>query len=282
MLKDKPGVLHIHSRAAHLPYALLAGWLARVPVVVSIHEPGGVGQEAWLDWWMIRFFADWVVFPADNIQRQYVGLLEERRSVLRYSHPVAPVREPVVGRTLRIALPGRMGCRKGYDVFLETCRVLREEGVVFEAWFAGGGWSSEREQVQAREFIRAHHLESVVSDLDLLPDISHLYEQMDVLLLTSRRDPLPRVIMEAMCHGIPVVATRVDGIPEMVEDGVTGLLVSSEDAAGFAAAVKRLLEDEPLRRQMGAAGRERAKKLFSPDTYREQMMAIYAKLEPGP
>ncbi len=279
MLKEKPGVLHIHSRAAHLPYALLAGRWARVPVVVSVHEPGEMGQESWMDRWMIRGFADWVIFPADNIQQQYPGLLEGRRSILRYYHPIAQTQDPSARQVPRVVMPGRMGRRKGYDIFLETCRVLHEKGVVFEAWFAGGGWGSGQEHAHAREFIHTHQLESVVVDLDFLPDISHLYGQMDILLLTSRFDPLPRVIMEAMCHGIPVVATRVDGIPEMVEDGVTGILVSSQDVDGFAAAVKRLLEDEPLRRQMGAAGRERAKSLFSPETYREGMLSIYGRLE---
>ena len=282
LLKEHPGILHIHSRAAHLPYALLAGWLARVPVVVSIHEPGDVGQETWLDLWMIRRFADWVVFPADGIQRQYPGLLEGRRSILRYYHDLAPLRRvPSTPHVPRLAMLGRMGHRKGYDIFLAACRMLHNEGISFSAWLGGGGWGAESDRARAHHFIRENHLENAVSDLDLLPDISSLYDQIDVLLLTSRRDPLPRVVMEAMCHGIPVVATRVDGIPEMVEDGVTGILVEPEDAEGFAAAVKRLLENEPLRLQMGAAGRERAKRLFSPDTYRERMMAIYGKLEQG-
>ncbi len=282
ILKARPGILHVHSRAAHLPYALLAGWWARVPVVVSIHEPGDVGQETWLDLWMIGRLADWVVFPADNIQRQYPGLLEGRRSILRYCHDLAPLRSgPAPSPVPRLAMLGRMGQRKGYDVFLATCRILRDEGIPFDAWLGGGGWGSEQDRAQAHRFIRENRLENAVSDLDLLPDISALYERTDVLLLTSRRDPLPRVVMEAMCHGIPVVATRVDGIPEMVEDGVTGILVEPEDAPGFAAAVKRLLENEPLRRQMGAAGRERARMLFSPETYRARMMAIYGELERG-
>jgi glycosyltransferase involved in cell wall biosynthesis len=70
----------------------------------------------------------------------------------------------------------------------------------------------------------------------------------------------------------------VDGIPEMVEESVTGFLVESEDAEGFARAVKQLLEDRNLRLRMGAAGRERARKLFSPETYEAAMVALYREI----
>ena len=98
------------------------------------------------------------------------------------------------------------------------------------------------------------------------------------MVLPSRRDPLPRVVMEAMCRGIPVVATRVDGIPEMVVDGETGFLVDSEDAAGFAAATARLLAEPELRARMGAAARARARQLFSEDAYVAAMLDLYRGL----
>jgi glycosyltransferase involved in cell wall biosynthesis len=119
-----------------------------------------------------------------------------------------------------------------------------------------------------------------VKDCGVLADMDGVYAQADVVLLTSRRDPLPRVVMEAMCHGLPVVATRVDGIPEMVEDGATGFLAESEDAQGLAEAVGRLLEDAALRRRMGEAGRERAGRLFSPEAYARASMDVYSRLLP--
>jgi len=120
-----------------------------------------------------------------------------------------------------------------------------------------------------------------VTDLGLVEDMAPVYAQTDLLLLPARRDPLPRVVMEAMCWGIPVVASRVDGIPEMVEDGVTGLLAPPEDAAGFAAAADRLLKDPELRRRMGEAGRDRARRLFSPEAYRAAMREIYRRWIPA-
>ena len=278
-LKAAPGILHLHSLAEHTPYSLVAGWLARVPAVISIHEPWAGGPGGWLQASLVRWLAAWVVFPARAVAEPYPRFLRRNSSTRPYAAEVAPERpqdrdrEPPL-----VAMPALMSRRKGYDVFLDVCRRLRENGVDFEAWMGGGGWHSAREQREAREYLQAHRLDSAVKDLGLLPEIGSLYAQMDVLLLTSRRDPLPRVVMEAMCHGIPVVASRVDGIPELVEDGATGVLVAPGDAAGFAQAVQRLLEDRGLRQRMGAAGRERARDLFSPAKYAAAMNQIYAGL----
>ena len=258
-LKKEPGILHLHSLADHTPYSLLAGWLARVPVVISIHEPWVGGWGAWFQSWLVHRMSDYVVFPARAVAEPYPRFLRRNSATMPYAaevaprHAKAPPRKPPL-----VVMPALMSRRKGYDIFLRVCRRLHEDGAVFEAWMGGGGWHLGQQQREANEYLKAHGLDSFVKDLDLLPAIGSLYEQMDILLLTSRRDPLPRVIMEAMCHGLPVVATRVDGIPELVEDGVTGMLVESGDVAGFAQAVERLLENKDLRMHMGAAGRARA------------------------
>jgi glycosyltransferase involved in cell wall biosynthesis len=274
LLKDKPGILHIHSRAAHLPYALLAGRWAGVPVVVTIHEPWGGGLEARSELWLIRLFAQRVVFLTNTMQRQHPRLFGKRAAVV-YNHcSLAPERRPPANPHPRVDLVARMSPAKGTDVFLQTCRRLREAGADFEAEMIGA-WPTPEMRAAAESYIRDNQLGDVVSIRGPQTDMAPVYARMDILLLPTRRDSFPRVVMEAMCHGIPVVATRVDGIPEMVADGVTGFLVEPEDAEGFARSVERLLKDEALRRQMGKAGRERAQNLFSPEAYCERMNEIY-------
>ncbi len=278
-LRERPGLLHVHSRAPHLPYALLAGWLARVPVVATIHEPWTGGAEAWFDALLIRCFADRVVFPAAAVADAYPRFLRRRSMQARYFAAVLPARPPrAAADRPRIGLPARLGHRKGVDVFLEACRRLRDDGVAFEAWMGGGGWESEEARRSATDYMARHGLVDVVAAVDLVPGLDPWYARTDVVVLPSRRDPLPRVVMEAMCRGIPVVAARVDGIPEMVVDGETGFLVASEDAAGFAEAVARLLADPERRARMGAAARERARRLFSQDAYVAAMLDLYRGL----
>ena len=88
-------------------------------------------------------------------------------------------------------------------------------------------------------------------------ELERLYDRAAVVVLPSYREGLPLCVIEAMAHGRPVVASNVGGIPELVEDGVTGLLVEPGDVDGLRATIERLLQDPALRRRMGLAGRER-------------------------
>ena len=88
-------------------------------------------------------------------------------------------------------------------------------------------------------------------------ELERLYDRAAVVVLPSYREGLPLCVLEAMAHGRPVVATRVGGIPELVEDGVTGFLVEPGDVAGLRVALERLLADPMLRRRMGREARRR-------------------------
>jgi glycosyltransferase involved in cell wall biosynthesis len=105
-------------------------------------------------------------------------------------------------------------------------------------------------------------------------DVGRLYSAFDGLLLSSRTEGLPLVVLEAMAAGLPVVATRVGGVPHVVEHERTGLLVDSEDEAGLRAAAARLASDRSLALGWGAAGRERALSRFSS----ERMVRDYIEL----
>ena len=115
------------------------------------------------------------------------------------------------------------------------------------------------------------------------PDVEHvpwvdnaagLMGHLDVLVLPSRMEPFGTVLAEAMAAGTPVVASRVDGLPEVVDDGVTGLLVPPEDPEALADAVLQVLGD---RERMGAAARERAKR-WDADVYAERVGALIEAL----
>src|SRR5205085_12513615 len=88
-------------------------------------------------------------------------------------------------------------------------------------------------------------------------ELERLYARAAVVVLPSYREGLPLCVLEAMAHGRPVVASAVGGIPELVEDGVTGYLAEPGDVEGLRAALRRLLDDPTLRRRMGAAARRR-------------------------
>jgi glycosyltransferase involved in cell wall biosynthesis len=108
-------------------------------------------------------------------------------------------------------------------------------------------------------------------------DVPEILAGADIFALPTRWEGLPLSIIEAMHAGLPVVATRVGGIPELVEDGRTGFLVPRGDVAAFAEALGKLLDPE-LRRKMGEAGRDRARRLFTAERMVRETLALYDEL----
>jgi len=106
--------------------------------------------------------------------------------------------------------------------------------------------------------------------------------RIDIFALTSSHDACPLTVMEAMAAARPVVATRVGGVPEIVSDGRSGLVVAFGDPARFADALQQVVEDGPLRRSLAAAGREKARRRFGIDVMAARMEPLYkAALERG-
>jgi starch synthase len=104
------------------------------------------------------------------------------------------------------------------------------------------------------------------------------YEEADVVAVPSRFEPLGMVAAEALALGAPVVASRVGGLPDIVEHGVGGLLVPPGDPAALAAALCRLLEDRDLAGALAARGQERVRRDFGEETILPRYARLYAEL----
>lgn len=116
--------------------------------------------------------------------------------------------------------------------------------------------------------------------LRILPprsDIASAYLAADLFALSSRWEGFPYVVLEAMSHGLPVAATDVDGIPEAIEDGATGLLVPPQDAAALAAALVTLLRDPARARALGEAARARVASEFTLDAMVAATASVYER-----
>lgn len=109
------------------------------------------------------------------------------------------------------------------------------------------------------------------------PDVAEAYREADAFVLSSRWEGFPYVVLEAMSHGLPVVATSVDGIPEAIEDGVSGLLAPPRDPAALAAALVTVLRDSALADALGRAARERVAREFSLSAMVAATVAVYEK-----
>jgi glycosyltransferase involved in cell wall biosynthesis len=125
------------------------------------------------------------------------------------------------------------------------------------------------------ELVRARSVDDRVHLLGFRPDAAELMEQFDVVVLPSWIEGLPGVALEAMARGKPVIATSVGGTPELVVDGVTGILVPPRDPAALAAAILELTSDPDRARSLGAAGRDRALRDFSEAAMTARVLEVY-------
>lgn len=125
-----------------------------------------------------------------------------------------------------------------------------------------------------QDLVRQRRLGAVVRFLGLRGDVPRLWAGADAALLSSASEGIPLTLLEAMAARLPVVATKVGGVSEVVEDGRTGLLAPAGDDEALARQVLRLAEDAPLRRELGEAGRRRAEEHFD----EERMLGDYRRL----
>ncbi len=171
---------------------------------------------------------------------------------------------------------GRIVERKGFPVLVRAAERLRGKARVV---IVGGG---EDEKALAREVERRKVGDVVELAGRLLNEkLADLYARCAVFCLPAIIDSrgetegLGVVLIEAMSHGKPVVASGLGGIPDAVEDGKTGLLIPHDDPKALADALLRVIGDDGLARRLGEAGRERAKRLFSWDSIVEKHLEIY-------
>jgi glycosyltransferase involved in cell wall biosynthesis len=112
-------------------------------------------------------------------------------------------------------------------------------------------------------------------------DVRSYYALASVFALPSHSEGSPNVVLEAMAAGVPVAATAVGGVPEIVEHDRTGLLVPARDPAAMAQAIGRLLRDKSLRRRLGEAGREHARREFTPEAHARSLRLFYWEVLDG-
>jgi glycosyltransferase involved in cell wall biosynthesis len=149
---------------------------------------------------------------------------------------------------------------KGQTVLVRACRKLHERGIDFTCHFVGDG----PDKATLSELVNRAGISGKVwfHGRQKRERIAELLHEADVLVAPSvptrdgRREGIPVVLMEAMSSGVPVIASNISGIPELVVDGRTGLLVPPGDAANLADALERYCQDPALRKHLGLSGRE--------------------------
>jgi len=275
----RPQILHANSTKAGI-LGRLAAWLTGVPVrLYSAHGwafATHLGASARLyrlcERMMCPLTTMTICVSRSELQR---GLrartcMPRRTIVIPNGIPLdVPRAHGEVGGKLRIVSVGRMAAPKDFITLVHALSRVGDD--VYRAELVGDG--PDRGAIE-REVQRLG-LAAVVSLTGEREDVPGRLAGADVFVLSSRSEAMPMVVLEAMAAGLPIVATAVGGVPELVLDGETGLLVAPDDPEALAVALSRLAEDPSLRRRLGAAARARAEQHHSLDRMHRSYAEVY-------
>ena len=209
-----------------------------------------------------------------------------RKEIVPTGIPVVEHLEPRAAR-LDLGLPqdvfvagvvGRVEPDKGGDDAIEAIAALRTTQPGALLAFLGSCETQDRWIATLRAQAAAAGIGDAVLFLDERPGAARLLPAFDLVLHPSRHEALPRVLIEALQAGVPAVAYAVGGVPEVIEDARTGILVAPGDARALASAVAALASNPLRRARLARAGRERARDRFSIQAMGRALVRIYSDL----
>lgn len=172
-----------------------------------------------------------------------------------------------------VGIVARLVPIKAHEVFLDAAATVRHK--LPDARFVIVGDGERRAELERR--VQRLGLTDSVEFLGWRRDMREVYADLDVVALTSRNEGSPVALIEALACARPVVATRVGGVPEVVLDGETGLLVPAQASAALAEAIVRLLRDRPLAERLGAAGRRHVYPRYDSTRLVDDMRRLYLR-----
>jgi glycosyltransferase involved in cell wall biosynthesis len=280
--RERPHIVHVNSAKAAV-LGRTAGWIARVPICIyTVHGwsyTAHTGAASTLYLWaerLLRPLTTVTICVAESERR--AGL--EARTCDKATTVVIHNGVDLAGATVpatrdapcRLVTVGRLQAPKDALTLVRALAELPRSA--FEAVIVGDG--PDRPALEGE--VRRLDLASVVRLAGERNDVVQLLAASDVFVLSSRSEGLPLSILEAMAAGLPVVATNVGGVPELVLEGETGFLVPSGDAQSLAGALQRLLDDSALRGRLGTAGRIRVEERFDLVSTRQAHLDLYSAL----
>jgi glycosyltransferase involved in cell wall biosynthesis len=247
-------LIHAHTPRSGL-IARLASAICRIPMVYHVHSP--TSRDSTRSWqnrmnqWTerISLFRVPAVVTVSNSLRQHMlqlGLAPERVITVRNGVPIPAVRRahrrPTEPWTLGMAALFRP--RKGLEVLLEALALLRQKDLPVRL-HAVGPFESNAYETEIRSQIDRLAIGDLVTWTGFTSDVAGEFVKMDLFVLPSLfGEGLPMVVLEAMAAGVPVVATRVEGVPEAIEHGVSGMIAAPNDAVDLAHCIGRVIRKD--------------------------------------
>lgn len=279
----RPNVIHAHNQTS-LHYATLGKKLTRARVVMTNHGQGQGSPRT-------PSASEWASTDAVvAVSRAVADRMSDAPVANRLSVIVNGVVSPDTPND-RLALRRKLGIADDEVVGIIVARIDGLKGHELLLWsltLLPASTAQKTRLLVAGDGAKREAMEELAHDLKLgsekvlflghRRDVSDLLSAADFFALPSLMEGLPLSMLEAMAHRLPVVATPVGGIPELVEEGTHGLLTPVDDAKSLAMAIERLVEDPRLRRQLGDNGRRRVEEEFGFERMIDSYEELYCSL----
>ena len=279
-------VVHSHGYKADV-YAYWALRGADTPLVATCHNwiDAGVALRLYgvLDRRALRRFAA-VIAVSEGVRRRLIagGVSRDKVHLIRNGVDLQPFagikRAPAANEAadgpFTVGLVARLSHEKGVDLFLQAAAGVVEH--VPGTRFVVGGDGPDRGTLH--KLLEELHLGQRAQLAGRQDDMPAFYAGLDVLVLSSRQEGMPMALLEGMASGLPIVATTVGEVPQVVLEGETGLLVPPENPVALADAVTELLRTPERFREMGRRGRARVTQEFSADQMATAYLEVYKQV----
>jgi glycosyltransferase involved in cell wall biosynthesis len=287
--RERVAIWHGHDYKSNA-LGLLLRRFWRMHLITTVHGWVHQTRRTPLYWWIDRHSLPYyqsVICVSEDLRERCLAcgvppdrcvLIENAIDTVEFSRQI-----PIAEAKRRLGIPadrfvigavGRLSAEKGFDVLIRSAHQLLKEGRDVELLIAGEGDEKAALQALISELGCAERIRL----LGYRSDTRDLYQAMNVFALSSFREGLPNVLLEAMAFEVPVVATRIAGIPQLIRDRDNGLLVEPGDAAGLGGAIFSLLHDADLSDRLGRAGRRTIEESYSFQVRMDKIRTIYDRL----
>lgn len=272
---SRPEHIHVHHGYFSSWIAMVAARLLGIDFSMTLHGSDLLLHPAYLDLKLKQcsFCVTISEFNRSHILERYPEIQPAKIIVRRMGVDPgdSPIKVPRRGPLTMIAV-GRLHPVKDHDFLVRACRMLKDRGLAFVCLIAGDG----PERVSIERLIRDLDLQDEIHLLGHLSrhQLDVCYGAADVVVLTSRSEGIPLVLMEAMARGIPVLAPTITGIPELVLDGKNGFLYRPGSLEDFVARIELVQRSESALGPLGRAARQHVLQYFN----REKNLAAFCDL----
>lgn len=287
--RENVAIWHGHDYKSNLLGLLLRRWWP-MRLVTTVH--GWVEHTArtrlyyWLDRWSLRRYEVVIAVSPDLLDRCLAAGAPPQRCLLvengidtdeyhrRRSRTEARRIANVRTGGFLVGAAGRLSPEKGFDRLIQACGQVIKSGIDLELWIAGEGTQRTTLETLARE----SGCHDRIRFLGYVSDLRPFYEALDLFVLSSIREGLPNVVLEAMAMEVPVLATKVAGVPRLIEDGVTGMLIEPDSVPALVEAIATFQRTPEMGRRLASNAVTKVRDQFSFATRMKRIAHLYDTL----